>query len=282
MLLTTGCGSSLYEKQPANYTYVTSVKGASFSMPENFLEAATAITNINKDMDYSNSVYLYKNGETTYLLFDIDTAVIAVENKTTFDFLNTDNVVESLENNSLDGIWFNPEGKKLDYSAENKGGEYKLIATVGADVSITTDTYGSFVGKMAYIQTENYECTMFVGYSGEKYDDLPKEKKDIIDHITKSLTLSGDTEYYTAATPKDTENDTESTGSTEVSEENKSGNITYNNKDSTIKEESSETSSMIATETEQDEEIIIVNDTEINEETVKSTETEIPDRKSVV
>lgn len=253
-LMLVGCSSSLYEKKPSNYTYVTSVDGVSFSMPENFLEAATAITNISKDMDYSNSVYLYKNGETTYFLFDIDTAVIAVENKTTFDFPNSEDKLESLESNSLDGIWFNSEGKKLDYAAENKKNQYKLIATVDADVSITTDTYGTFVGKLAYVQTGNYECTMFVGYVGDKYDDLPKEKKEIIEHITKSLTLCENEEYYSSL-ESDTEENTEAATSTENAE---TGNITYNKESEAVDNIMDETEET-ATET------IIVDDTEVTE-----------------
>lgn len=186
----TGCGNSLYENHKENYTKVTSVDGVTFDMPENFLAQATAITNISKDEDYSANTYLYKDGENTYLLFNIGQVVVAVENQTGYRLKDATSVESAIKNNSLDGIWFDKIGKELSYDEENKNDVYKLIATVKGDVSVTTEVYGVFTGKFAYVSTNDYECSMFVGIRGEDYDSLDSNAKSIVEHITKSLAVT--------------------------------------------------------------------------------------------
>lgn len=190
MTVCCGCGNNLYEKHQDNYTVVTSVDGVEFDMPENFLAQATAITNISKDEDYSSNTYLYKDGENTYLLFNIGQVVVAVENQTGYRLQDATDMESAITQNSLDGIWFSAEDKKISYETEEKGESYKLLATVKGDVSVTTEVYGVFVGQFAYVSTGDYECSMFVGVRGESYSELDSNAKSIVEHIAKSLTLT--------------------------------------------------------------------------------------------
>ena len=120
MTVCCGCGNTLYEKHQDNYTIVTSVDGVEFDMPENFLAQATAITNISKDEDYSSNTYLYKDGENTYLLFNIGQVVVAVENQTGYRLQDATDMESAITQNSLDGIWFSAEDKKISYETEEK------------------------------------------------------------------------------------------------------------------------------------------------------------------
>lgn len=74
----TGCGS-LYSSHKSGYTEITAVSGVTFEMPENFLSDATAVTSISQDSDYeATETYLYKNGDSCYMLFNMNSVIVAV------------------------------------------------------------------------------------------------------------------------------------------------------------------------------------------------------------
>lgn len=216
MLACSGCGSSLYENHKENYTKVTSVEGVTFDMPENFLAQATAITSISDEEDYSTNTYLFKDGKSIYLMFNIGQVVVAVENQTCYRLKDATNIENAIENESLDGIWIKPQGKSLSYETEEKDGVYKLMATVKGDVSVTTETYGLFAGKFTYVSVGDYECSMFVGVRGESYDSLDSNAVSIIEHISKSLTVTDIADSLTSSdsTQADTEASNQNTSET--------------------------------------------------------------------
>lgn len=186
-----GC-SSLTEENKSGYTRVTVVDGVVFDMPEGYLSTATAITSISKEEDYGNESYIYKDGSENYLMFNIGYVVVAVKSNTTFGLYDALDVTDTIKNNDINGIWFAPEGKKLSFEETGSASDYKMIAEVTADVSVTPTVYGNFVGKFGYVSNGNYECSMFVGMRGDKLDDLTSNQKKTIDHIVKSLQLTNE------------------------------------------------------------------------------------------
>lgn len=207
------CGlasSGLTESTGRDYETIYDVDGAVFGMPKQFLKVATAITEISDNSDFSDeNIYLYKDGESKYLFFGMQQIVVAVEKNTAFHFTTTKNKEEALDNSSILGIWMNSTEKKgLSYSEENSGDIYKLIATVDAQVVITKNLYGDFVGKLASITTDKGEWSMFVGVPGSDYkNDVTSEQKKYIEAISKSLTSGKKVEetYFEVGTSSDTE-----------------------------------------------------------------------------
>jgi len=165
-LILSGCGSSLYENNKNGYTKVVSVRGVTFDMPESILSQATAITSISPENEYTDTTYLYKDGKSSYLLFNMNSIVVAVENNTSYDLKNADNVLDAVEGTSLNGIWLQNTAEKFEYEDSESKGIYKMIANVSADVSITPQAYGMFTGQMAYLQKDGFECTLFIGAKG--------------------------------------------------------------------------------------------------------------------
>ena len=189
-LLCAGCGS-LYESTTGGYTQVKSVEGACFDMADSWLEQATAITHISDENDYSVGTYLYKDGKSSYLLFDISSVVVCVENDSNFGFAEASSVEDALKSTSLAGIWFSPTEKNLKYDTSKRHGSYKMIADVNAEVSVTSELYGNFAGKLASVSSNDYECTLFIGARADSYDELTKTQLKLINHICKSLNLDG-------------------------------------------------------------------------------------------
>lgn len=210
ILILSGCGlktESLISDPGKDYEVVYDVKGATFGVPKSFLKTATAITEISDNSDFDEEgVYLYKDGENKYLFFGMQQIVIAVEKGTTFHFTTTKDKKDALDHSSVMGIWMDPEKKQLPYEEDNTGKVYKLIATVDAQVVITKNLYGDFVGKLSSITTDQGEWSMFVGVPGSDYKkDVTDKQKKVIESIAKSLT-SGEKEeetYYEVGTPSD-------------------------------------------------------------------------------
>ena len=186
----TGCSRNLYESNASGYTQVTSVEGVYFDMADSWLEQATAITHIAEENDYSVGTYLYKDGESSYLLFDIASIIVCVEKNTDFNFANADSIEAALTSTSLDGIWFTAANEKLKYDTCKRNGAYKLIANVNAEVSVTSELYGNFSGKLASISNDGYEYSLFIGAKADSFDELTKTQLKLINHICKSLTFS--------------------------------------------------------------------------------------------
>lgn len=183
-----GCGS-VYEKSKDGYTTVTSIEGVEFEMPENFLTKATTISSIEKDGDYAKGVYLYKDGSTQYILFDIDEAVIAVEKGTRFNLAETDDIQKSIKSSCVSDIWMTGKKDKISYRKKEKDKICKVIAEVVGNVSITPELYGKYTGYFGSVQCGDYECSIFAGVKVSE-EGISGEKRKILSHIVKSLRIS--------------------------------------------------------------------------------------------
>lgn len=244
----TGCRSKreVYQSHKSGYKRIESINGAIFDVPESALSLATAVTSISEDMDFDPSnVYLYKDGESQYLLFSMDSIVIAVQKGTKFQFNNADDKETTLKNEKLMNIWFDKEGKNFEYEESKKDG-YKIIGKVVAQVSVTDELYNDFVGELAVIDSDD-EWSIFIGAPGSTYDDLSKKQKEMIEHVSSSLTLSGSDSSETSE-----EQDSETVVTTEIS-----------------------SSEVKITEKENDESEQSTNDNEIDSEQESNDEVEI-------
>ncbi len=198
----TGCGeSSLYADTPSDYEKIYEVDGISFALPTKFISAATAVTEINPSSDFSeDGVYLYKDGESSYILFSMSQIVVVCEKGTHFDFKSSDDMSAALDNSSILGVWTASTKKSgLDYtSSSDDDGAFKLIANVTAQVSMTTNLFGDFVGKLASIETGDSEWSIFVGIPGTSMSDIPSAQLEVINNVAKSIKI--DSKETSAAT----------------------------------------------------------------------------------
>lgn len=194
LLLLSGCGG-VYDSHQDGYAVITAIDHVKFEIPEKFLTEATAITNISEEVDYGTDTYLYKDGSKNYMLFNMGSVVVVVTNTTDYDLVNEKDVSSAIMGKAVDGIWMNPSsGKKIKTNSKKTKTDYKVIGDVTGDVSITTEQYGKFEGKFSYVQTNNFECSMFVGVNKDVYGTLSGNQKKIIDHIAKSLEVAEDQE----------------------------------------------------------------------------------------
>ena len=187
--LLTGCSSKLYtEGDASGYSLIYDIDGVSFGMADTLSQSATAVTNISQNMTFElDQAYLYKDGESEYLLFNISSYIVAAQKGTTFNVAAVDDKSEAITSNNLLGIWFDIPKKKLEYSDNTADGVYKLMADVNAEVSITSELFNDFTGKLCIISNGTEEWSLFVGASGTNYDAIEKESKEIIEYMAASL-----------------------------------------------------------------------------------------------
>ncbi len=198
------CISIVQEKYKKNYTIITSVDGVEFDVPNELLTQATAITNMPKEMDCSNT-YSYKDGKNTYMLFNMGQFIIVVENQTGYRLRDVSDIEETMKANPLDGIWFEEAEKDTLHTKTSEDNVFKAVANVTSEVTISNQHQGKFIGKFAYISENDYECSMFVGFKGESYNNIDTTKRKIMNYITRSLavtepalTLSSDFEDHSS------------------------------------------------------------------------------------
>lgn len=261
----TGCGSNLYKTGHRGYTKVyDAIKGYGFEIQSGMLDSATAVTNISDDHDYSKGTFLYKNGDDTYLIFNINSFVIVVSNKTSFNFDKKADIKQVLKKKDMNGIWFTPE-KKSDFKQQTKHGDKKTEMNVVADVSITEDLFGTFSGKLTTIKSKTGECSMFMGVLADDYKSVSSGNKGIIANVSNSLTTvklsNNDEDQYVV------QNETE----TQVAEVTRIPDTESNN-------DSSEVVSL-ETETEEDPQdsvsVTVINDTETGVNSLNEPNTQI-------
>ena len=190
-VLLTGCsgGEKLTEIPGNKYETIYAVDGVRFSMYKSFLTSATAVTEVSDNSDFDeNGSYIYKDGENQYLFFNMNSVVVAVEKGTTFNFTTTKKKEDALENSSIMKIWLTSTEKKgLNYKESNHE-YYKLIADVDAQVAVTTNLFGDFVGELAYVRNEETEWSLFVGVPGtDPKKDITKQQKEYIAAVAKSF-----------------------------------------------------------------------------------------------
>lgn len=187
-LLTSGCGG-VYEGDKDGYTKVTSVEGVSFDMPEHFLSQSTTLSEIEKDGEYATGTFLYKDGESEYILFNIDEAVIAVERDTKYNLREAEDIRTQIKNASVSGIWMTEIKDKITYKTSNRDGQYKVLADVLGNVSITPELYGKYTGYFASVQYGDYECSIFAGVRVAEGEKMTNEQEEILSHIVKSFQI---------------------------------------------------------------------------------------------
>lgn len=247
-----GCGeSSLYADTPSDYETIYEVNGISFALPSKFLTAATAVTEITANSDFAeDGVYLYKDGESSYILFSMSQIVIVCEKGTRFDFTTADDCAAAFDNSSILGVWMASTKKKgLDYTSSNDGDAYKLIANVTAQVSMTTNLFGDFVGKLASVKTADDEWSLFIGIPGSNMSDIPSAQMKVINSVAKSIKIdsaaSGETSYeYTDG------EDTEESGASSTNDADTSSTSMANEE---TQEESDKENSSISEETSEND-----------------------------
>ncbi len=178
---------TLTKKERPGYTEITSVPGVSFYINSPFVEKATAITQISDNIGFQkNQYYSYKNGTDKYLLFNMQSLIVAVQKGTDFWIADSNDKEYSLLNTSLMNIWFTQGTKK--FSSETENGV--TITKACAGVSINSTTYGDFVGELANISKDGEEWSIFVGVPGERYDKLPTTSQNGIENIINSFAFS--------------------------------------------------------------------------------------------
>ena len=192
LVLMTGCGKSgdVYA-EPTGMKVITDIPGISFAIP-GMVAQATAITSISDNMEFPrNTTFAYKDGVSKYILFNMENIVILVEKGTNFGFYNfsDEEKVNGLSQSPIIGTWMTQDGKKFTFSEAADDTSYKTIADVVAGVTITTDIFDDFKGKLAVISDGTTEYAMFIGAPISIYDSIGKDGEDMIDLAAKSLKL---------------------------------------------------------------------------------------------
>lgn len=161
------------------YKVVSDVPGVEFVVKKNMADISTAVMEISKNIDFIDYMtYSYKNGENTYLLFNIRQYIIIVQKGTSFCF-NELGVEESLKINSMQGIWFTATGKP-------KENAQKYVIDVEAQVVITNSIYNDFYGTLCTITRDGGEWAMFVGTTRE----YRAEYEEMVEYIVDSFVFS--------------------------------------------------------------------------------------------
>lgn len=184
----TGCGYRFYEKTESGYTQSRAVNGVVFDVPNTLIKDATLISAISKESSYENT-YIYKNNGIEYLLFNIDTIVIAVSSGTNFNLQAKKDKYERIKENGLMNIWFDKVGKKFSYKEDKNKGVYKFIAPVTAEASINSNTYSTLLGTVSVLESGKKEYSLFVGATTNDEESLTKDQEIVIDHVSKSFML---------------------------------------------------------------------------------------------
>ena len=184
---------SLYTEPDSTYKVVTDVPGISFSIPLSVTQA-TAINKITPEMEFDpGTTYSYKDGNDTFLVFNMDNIVILCERGTAFDFdmiPKGDDKGAGLKNSPIVSTWLSQSGKTFSYDEGLNNGVYKLIGDVKAQVSITTRVFGDFTGKLAVVTDGVTEYALFIGAPDEIYEQLGSDAEKIISTVAKSLKMT--------------------------------------------------------------------------------------------
>lgn len=194
LLCLLGCNTSnsLYSIPESGYTTVNHIDNLAFCVPSFVANKATAITKIANDQEYeSNVAYSYKNGSDEYIMFCIDQLVVLAQKGTDFDFASTEQKEDCLNNSGVLNTWFSKcsDNDKFVFEDSLDENTYKIISEVSAEVVITTQLYGDFIGKLAVISTDNEEWSLFAGVMGDSFKNLSQEQIDFINGIVKSMRL---------------------------------------------------------------------------------------------
>ena len=171
------------------YKTINDVPGVGFSVKKDLFETATAVMEISKNIEFlSYQTYSYKNGTDTYLLFNMNNYIVIAKKGTSFYF-DENGVEESLQKNSLNGIWFSTVGK--DAVKESSGEKYVIY--VDAQVVINNDLYNDFIGNLVTLKKDGEEWTIFAGTTEKN-----KENAETMQYITETFSFSDTAEMNTS------------------------------------------------------------------------------------
>ena len=214
-----GCGGRMYEDTSSSYTNIDAVPGVTFDIPTSILETATAVTSLEGDGNYSGNTFLYKDGQSQYVLFNMGSFVVAADNRTRYAF--KEHGKDALGSGDLNGIWFSPSSKGIKFNEADVEGIYKAIMNVQADVSITPELYGTFTGQLATVESNGYECSLFIGVDGDGtgVKTLNSSQQSTIAHVVRSLKYNAGTAQLTAMADEEEPEDEVTPGISEKEEE---------------------------------------------------------------
>ena len=179
------------EKIAGDYKTVYDVSGISFDVPTRPATNATAISEVSSKIDSAaNNYYIYKDGGEHYLLFRMDSLVVAAQRGTKFS--SATSIDEILDVGSICNIWFVKNGKEVELE---KADGVSFINDVSGGFVATDELFDDYSGKISVISDGETEYSLFVGVrSAEKYKDLTDEQKNVIERVANSLNLHEVTE----------------------------------------------------------------------------------------
>ena len=159
-------------KTAEDYRTIEDVPGCTFAVDKVNSDMATAVTEISKSINFIDyETYSYKNGQDLYILFCMRRYIVIAKKGTDF-FFSRNPVEQTLQMNSLQGIWFTPkENAKL----KKEDGKYYLDVT--AEVTITNTLYNDFEGTLTTFERNNEEWSLFVGYVENEDEESVKMTK---------------------------------------------------------------------------------------------------------
>lgn len=192
LVVLTACGkkNEIYDSGEDGYTEIISVEGISFDVVSDAARNATAITNISEEMEFeSDQTYVFKDGEGEYFLFCMDSIVCVAQKGTSFRLKEAENKLDAIQSGNILGIYFTSPRKKLDFVEDEKDGVYKLVATVTAQVALTSELYNDFAGRLAYLDDGEEEWTLFVGRIGTDFVQFSNSTQEVITYMTASMRL---------------------------------------------------------------------------------------------
>lgn len=162
------------------YMEIKDVPGVTFLVKKSLSDVSTAVREISKNVKFIDyQTYSYKNGEDTYLLFNINQYIIVAKKGTNF---NLSEGTDSLLTQGLNGIWFTPLAEVV-----MDGDTY--MVDVEAQVVITNELYNDFYGKLVTLADGEEEWALFAGCINNKDEAM----NEMVEYIASSFTYSEDT-----------------------------------------------------------------------------------------
>ena len=204
-IMLTSCGikkSATYKDAGKGYTTISSVDGITFEIPLAFSSKATAVTRIANDQDFTpDGIYSYTNGNDEYMFFCMDELVILANKGTNYKFSETEKKENALSSSSVIDSMCSKLGKKFCYTESINDGVYKIIGDVAENISITTELYGDYIGRLAVIEDGMTEWSVLAGVKGSNLSDLSKEQLSVIDTVVSSMKATHGEDVVQTNTP---------------------------------------------------------------------------------
>ncbi len=159
----------------ADYKTINDIPGISFEIKRDFLNVSTTISNIEESVTdlLDNQSYIYRNGEDTYIIFNMRRYLGIVKKGVDFDLRTnpTDMVI--------DDIWFSKQNIK-DKPKTRKG--ISSINTI-ASVSFSASMYNDFYGTLTTLSDGNDTYAFFFGVPKKNYED----NADVIEYTVATI-----------------------------------------------------------------------------------------------